>query len=168
MCAYAIKCYLLFVKPGGETLDECGLKFLLAVRLHTFLSTSLPPAHRAQLLRQGTVDKSKPNISAYSLTSGQTLFKNTFYIFKHHTRHLTFSNQAIFCITCIVTCYTFLASCFLLLYCFCTICWKLNICWTFLSSCEMLIRHYYFSVSLCFSFTFSYKNHSDIKVDIIT
>lgn len=41
--------------PGGETLDECGLKFLLAVRLHTFLSTSLPPAHRAQLLRQGTV-----------------------------------------------------------------------------------------------------------------
>ncbi|XP_023263653.1 dmX-like protein 1, partial [Seriola lalandi dorsalis] len=37
---------------GGETLDECGLKFLLAVRLHTFLSTSLPPAHRAQLLRQ--------------------------------------------------------------------------------------------------------------------
>ncbi|XP_065805688.1 dmX-like protein 1 isoform X4 [Labrus bergylta] len=38
---------------GGETLDECGLKFLLAVRLHTFLSTSLPPAHRVQLLRQG-------------------------------------------------------------------------------------------------------------------
>uniref|UniRef100_A0AAQ4RHA1 Dmx like 1 n=1 Tax=Gasterosteus aculeatus aculeatus TaxID=481459 RepID=A0AAQ4RHA1_GASAC len=38
---------------GGETLDECGLKFLLAVRLHTFLSTSVPPAHRAQLLRQG-------------------------------------------------------------------------------------------------------------------
>lgn len=39
--------------PGGETIDECGLKFLLAVRLHTFLSTSLPPAHRAQLLGQG-------------------------------------------------------------------------------------------------------------------
>ncbi|XP_068165550.1 dmX-like protein 1 isoform X2 [Antennarius striatus] len=38
---------------GGDTLDECGLKFLLAVRLHTFLSTSLPPAHRAQLVRQG-------------------------------------------------------------------------------------------------------------------
>ncbi|XP_037115641.1 dmX-like protein 1 isoform X2 [Syngnathus acus] len=38
---------------GGETLDDCGLKFLLAVRLHTFLSTSLPLAHRAQLLRQG-------------------------------------------------------------------------------------------------------------------
>ncbi|KAM4616891.1 dmX-like protein 1 [Polymixia lowei] len=38
---------------GRETLDDCGLKFLLAVRLHTFLSTSLPPAHRAQLLRQG-------------------------------------------------------------------------------------------------------------------
>ncbi|KAF4110433.1 hypothetical protein G5714_009685 [Onychostoma macrolepis] len=38
---------------GGETLDECGLKFLLAVRLHTFLLTSLPPAHRAPLLCQG-------------------------------------------------------------------------------------------------------------------
>lgn len=38
---------------GGETLDECGLKFLLAVRLHTFLLTSLPPAHRVQLLCQG-------------------------------------------------------------------------------------------------------------------
>ncbi|KAM4868092.1 LOW QUALITY PROTEIN: dmX-like protein 1 [Urocitellus parryii] len=37
---------------GGETLDECGLKFLLAVRLHTFLITSLP-ACRAQLLHQG-------------------------------------------------------------------------------------------------------------------
>ena len=43
--------------PGGETLDDCGLRFLLAVRLHTFLSTSLPPAHRAQLLRQGMVTK---------------------------------------------------------------------------------------------------------------
>ncbi|XP_006134554.1 dmX-like protein 1 isoform X3 [Pelodiscus sinensis] len=38
---------------GGETLDECGLKFLLAVQLHTFLTTSLPPVHRAQLLHQG-------------------------------------------------------------------------------------------------------------------
>ncbi|KAF3821460.1 hypothetical protein GH733_009502, partial [Mirounga leonina] len=37
---------------GGETLDECGLKFLLAVQLHTFLTTSLP-AYRAQLLHQG-------------------------------------------------------------------------------------------------------------------
>uniref|UniRef100_A0A8C0IWS4 Dmx like 1 n=1 Tax=Chelonoidis abingdonii TaxID=106734 RepID=A0A8C0IWS4_CHEAB len=38
---------------GGETLDECGLKFLLAVQLHTFLTTSLPPVYRAQLLHQG-------------------------------------------------------------------------------------------------------------------
>ncbi|XP_041105290.1 dmX-like protein 1 isoform X1 [Polyodon spathula] len=38
---------------GGETLDECGLKFILAMRLHTFLLTSLPPAHRSQLLHQG-------------------------------------------------------------------------------------------------------------------
>ncbi|KAJ7994355.1 hypothetical protein DPEC_G00265000 [Dallia pectoralis] len=38
---------------GGDTLDECGLKFLLAVRLHTFLLTTLPPAHRGQLLHHG-------------------------------------------------------------------------------------------------------------------
>ncbi|XP_053557561.1 dmX-like protein 1 isoform X2 [Bombina bombina] len=38
---------------GGETLDECGLKFFLAVRLHTFLTTSLPPAYRAQISHQG-------------------------------------------------------------------------------------------------------------------
>ncbi|XP_039400328.1 dmX-like protein 1 isoform X4 [Mauremys reevesii] len=46
---------IISVKPsaGGETLDECGLKFLLAVQLHTFLTTSLPPVHRAQLLHQG-------------------------------------------------------------------------------------------------------------------
>ncbi|XP_056393355.1 dmX-like protein 1 isoform X2 [Hyla sarda] len=38
---------------GGETLDECGLKFFLAVRLHTFLTTSIPPPYRAQLSHQG-------------------------------------------------------------------------------------------------------------------
>ncbi len=45
---------MIHLSSGGETLDECGLKFLLAVRLHTFLLTSLPPAHRAPLLCQGT------------------------------------------------------------------------------------------------------------------
>lgn len=44
--------FTFFLVIGGETLDECGLKFLLAVRLHTFLTTSLP-AYRAQLLHQG-------------------------------------------------------------------------------------------------------------------
>ncbi|GCB69975.1 hypothetical protein scyTo_0012523, partial [Scyliorhinus torazame] len=44
---------------GGETLDECGLRFLLAMRLHTFLLTSLPPVYRAQLLRQDYVVNSK-------------------------------------------------------------------------------------------------------------
>ncbi|XP_063820250.1 dmX-like protein 1 isoform X2 [Pseudophryne corroboree] len=38
---------------GGETLDECGLKYFLAVRLHTFLTTSLPPAYRVHLSHQG-------------------------------------------------------------------------------------------------------------------
>lgn len=46
------KVNFFFLVIGGETLDECGLKFLLAVRLHTFLTTSLP-AYRAQLLHQG-------------------------------------------------------------------------------------------------------------------
>nr|XP_014347443.1 PREDICTED: dmX-like protein 2 isoform X3 [Latimeria chalumnae] len=38
---------------GGETLDECGLRYLLAMRLHTCLLTSLPPLYRIQLLHQG-------------------------------------------------------------------------------------------------------------------
>ncbi|XP_035299491.1 dmX-like protein 2 isoform X3 [Cricetulus griseus] len=38
---------------GRDTLDECGLRYLLAMRLHTCLLTSLPPLYRAQLLHQG-------------------------------------------------------------------------------------------------------------------
>eukprot|EP00062_Callorhinchus_milii_P002238 gi/632938237/ref/XP_007904230.1/ PREDICTED: dmX-like protein 2 isoform X2 [Callorhinchus milii] len=38
---------------GAETLDECGLRYLLAMRLHTCLLTSLPPVYRVQLLHQG-------------------------------------------------------------------------------------------------------------------
>ncbi|XP_037310012.2 dmX-like protein 2 isoform X2 [Pungitius pungitius] len=38
---------------GGEALDECGLRYLLAMRLHTCLLTSLPPLYRMQLLHQG-------------------------------------------------------------------------------------------------------------------
>ncbi|XP_065107376.2 dmX-like protein 2 isoform X2 [Paramisgurnus dabryanus] len=38
---------------GGEALDECGLRYLLAMRLHTCLLTSLPPLYRLQLLHQG-------------------------------------------------------------------------------------------------------------------
>lgn len=38
---------------GGDTLDECGLRYLLAMRLHTCLLTSLPPLYRIQLLHQG-------------------------------------------------------------------------------------------------------------------
>ena len=42
------------VRPaGGEALDECGLRYLLAMRLHTCLLTSLPPLYRMQLLHQG-------------------------------------------------------------------------------------------------------------------
>uniref|UniRef100_A0A8C5AAZ5 Dmx-like 2 n=1 Tax=Gadus morhua TaxID=8049 RepID=A0A8C5AAZ5_GADMO len=37
----------------GEALDECGLRYLLAMRLHTCLLTSLPPLYRMQLLHQG-------------------------------------------------------------------------------------------------------------------
>ncbi|XP_019121166.1 dmX-like protein 2 isoform X10 [Larimichthys crocea] len=38
---------------GAEALDECGLRYLLAMRLHTCLLTSLPPLYRMQLLHQG-------------------------------------------------------------------------------------------------------------------
>ncbi|XP_059808778.1 dmX-like protein 2 isoform X1 [Hypanus sabinus] len=38
---------------SGETLDECGLRYLLAMRLHICLLTSLPPVYRLQLLHQG-------------------------------------------------------------------------------------------------------------------
>ncbi|XP_075570739.1 dmX-like protein 2 isoform X6 [Pelecanus crispus] len=38
---------------GRDTLDECGLRYLLAMRLHTCLLTSLPPLYRVQLLHQG-------------------------------------------------------------------------------------------------------------------
>ncbi|KAK2919989.1 hypothetical protein Q8A73_002193 [Channa argus] len=38
---------------GGEALDECGLRYLLAMRLRTCLLTSLPPLYRMQLLHQG-------------------------------------------------------------------------------------------------------------------
>uniref|UniRef100_A0AAY4EI42 RAVE complex protein Rav1 C-terminal domain-containing protein n=1 Tax=Denticeps clupeoides TaxID=299321 RepID=A0AAY4EI42_9TELE len=38
---------------GGEALDECGLRYLLAMRLHICLLTSLPPLYRMQLLHQG-------------------------------------------------------------------------------------------------------------------
>ncbi|KAM6980292.1 dmX-like protein 2 isoform 2-T2 [Aplochiton taeniatus] len=38
---------------GGEALDECGLRYLLAMRLHNCLLTSLPPLYRMQLLHQG-------------------------------------------------------------------------------------------------------------------
>uniref|UniRef100_H2LCH0 Dmx-like 2 n=1 Tax=Oryzias latipes TaxID=8090 RepID=H2LCH0_ORYLA len=38
---------------SAEALDECGLRYLLAMRLHTCLLTSLPPLYRMQLLHQG-------------------------------------------------------------------------------------------------------------------
>ena len=37
------------VGSGGDVVDECGLRFLLAMRHHTCLMRSLPPAHRAAL-----------------------------------------------------------------------------------------------------------------------
>ena len=34
---------------GGDVVDDCGLKFLLAMRQHTTLLRSLPMGHRASL-----------------------------------------------------------------------------------------------------------------------
>ncbi|XP_022097370.1 dmX-like protein 2 isoform X2 [Acanthaster planci] len=38
---------------AGETLDECGLRFLLAMRFHVCLLRSLPPRQQVQLRHQG-------------------------------------------------------------------------------------------------------------------
>ncbi|KAJ7385422.1 hypothetical protein OS493_016506 [Desmophyllum pertusum] len=38
---------------GGDAVDECGLRFLLAMRHHTCLMRSLPPKHRAVLEERG-------------------------------------------------------------------------------------------------------------------
>ncbi|XP_068740234.1 dmX-like protein 2 [Montipora capricornis] len=38
---------------GGDAVDECGLRFLLAMRHHTCLMRSLPPKHRAILEEKG-------------------------------------------------------------------------------------------------------------------
>uniref|UniRef100_A0A3P9AEL0 RAVE complex protein Rav1 C-terminal domain-containing protein n=1 Tax=Esox lucius TaxID=8010 RepID=A0A3P9AEL0_ESOLU len=55
---------------SGETLDECGLKFLLAVRLHMFLLTTLPQAHRGQLLHQGRKHNKESLWGHFRLSTG--------------------------------------------------------------------------------------------------
>ena len=37
----------------AESLDDCGLRFLLAVRHHIYLMGSLPPKQRVALQKQG-------------------------------------------------------------------------------------------------------------------
>jgi hypothetical protein len=37
----------------AETLDDCGLRFLLAMRHYHYLMRSLPPVQRVQLHKQG-------------------------------------------------------------------------------------------------------------------
>lgn len=53
------------VCKGAEALDECGLRYLLAMRLHTCLLTSLPPLYRMQLLHQG-----KNNSACFIMNQG--------------------------------------------------------------------------------------------------
>lgn len=57
------------VCKGAEALDECGLRYLLAMRLHTCLLTSLPPLYRMQLLHQG-----KKNSACFIMNQGYILF----------------------------------------------------------------------------------------------
>ena len=53
---------------GGDAVDECGLRFLLAMRHHTCLMRSLPPKHRAIL---------EEKVSAYIVSQDPgTRFKN--------------------------------------------------------------------------------------------
>lgn len=37
----------------AESIDDCGLRFLLAIRHHIYLIRTLPPVQRAMLRQQG-------------------------------------------------------------------------------------------------------------------
>ncbi|CAH8559081.1 unnamed protein product [Schistosoma turkestanicum] len=45
-------------QDSNEGLDECGLRFLLTVQLYSYLSRTLPPARRSQLLSSGLSNSS--------------------------------------------------------------------------------------------------------------
>uniref|UniRef100_A0A5K4ELX7 Rabconnectin-related n=1 Tax=Schistosoma mansoni TaxID=6183 RepID=A0A5K4ELX7_SCHMA len=45
-------------QDSNEGLDECGLRFLLTVQLYSYLSKTLPPARRSQLLSSGLTNSS--------------------------------------------------------------------------------------------------------------
>ncbi|KAM7285267.1 dmX-like protein 2 [Ixodes scapularis] len=45
--------YEMDIQATPDSLDDCGLRYFLAVRHHTYLVRCLPLAHRAQLQRQG-------------------------------------------------------------------------------------------------------------------
>ncbi|KAK4467736.1 hypothetical protein MN116_008668, partial [Schistosoma mekongi] len=45
-------------QDSKEDLDECGLRFLLTVQLYSYLSKTLPPARRSQLLSSGLTNSS--------------------------------------------------------------------------------------------------------------
>ncbi|KAF5396288.1 hypothetical protein PHET_05049 [Paragonimus heterotremus] len=47
-----------FHAQHNQGLDECGLRFLLTVQLYSYLSRTLPPARRAQLLSSGLTNSS--------------------------------------------------------------------------------------------------------------
>lgn len=49
---------------GGDAVDECGLRFLLAMRHHTCLMRSLPPKHRA-VLEEKVTGTSKPPLKGH-------------------------------------------------------------------------------------------------------
>lgn len=41
------------VNPTAESIDDCGLRFLLAIRHHIYLIRTLPPGQRVVLQQQG-------------------------------------------------------------------------------------------------------------------
>lgn len=50
-------------QPGAESIDDCGLRFLLAMRHHIYLIRTLPPIQRVQIRKQGL--KSSSLVWAY-------------------------------------------------------------------------------------------------------
>lgn len=72
---------------GGDAVDECGLRFLLAMRHHTCLMRSLPPKHRAVL--EEKVSETLPAFyqhSSYHLRGNTVFYEVDTYFFKADTR----------------------------------------------------------------------------------
>lgn len=89
---------------GAEALDECGLRYLLAMRLHTCLLTSLPPLYRMQLLHQGKTHCNNTTILSFCgyemLISSAFIHENELWSMRFLSLFLSFSTSMTGLSTC--------------------------------------------------------------------